>query len=223
MAAGTSERRLQRMAWPRPDVRLLLGIALVVVAIVGGLAFWSETRITTPVVVAARPLTPGDTIGPADLVLVEARLEGPLAGLALGPEQRAGLAGQSVTAPIPAGGLVMPTAIGSGPRIGPDEVGVTIPVPTDTVFPGLRRGNHVTLLGTSDPGRPSSLTSVLLEQATVFDVATEQRVSLGAGEAAGGRITNVTVVVPRDVAMDVAHALTNGTVTLVLAGAEVSP
>lgn len=223
MATQASDRWTQRLAWPRPDVRLLLGAALVVVAIVGGLAFWSEARVTVPVVVAARPLTPGDTIGADDLALAEARLEEPLAALALGPEQRAGLIGATVMAPIPAGGLVMPTAVGGGPLIGPDEVGVTVPIPTDTVFPQLRRGDRVAVLGTSEPGRPTSLTAVLLDRATVFDVATEPRLSLGGGDASGGAITSVTLVVPRSAAADLAHAIANGSVTLVLAGAERTP
>lgn len=222
MMAGTAGRRLRAAAWPHADIRLLLGVVLVIVALVGGLSFWRAVRTTEPVVVAARQIAAGHILTAEDLTLVEARLEGPLAGLALRNGDRPALIGQTAAVPIPAGAMVVRPDMGSGPLVGTDQVAITVPVPADSVFPGLHRGDQVTVLGTSEPGRPSSLTSVLLDRASVYAVSSDSsRVSLGGGNnAAAGRITNVTILVPRDRAEQLTHALVNGTLTLALVGAE---
>jgi len=222
MMAGTTGRRFRAAAWPHADIRLLLGVVLVIVALVGGLSFWRAARTTEPVVIAARPIAAGHIVTAEDLTLTEARLEGPLAGLALRDGDRAALMGQTVAVPIPAGAMVVRPDVGSGPVVGAEQVAITVPVPADSVFPGLHRGDRVTVLGTSEPGRPSSLTAVLLDGASVYAVSSDSsRVSLGGGNnAAAGRITNVTILVPRDRAEQLTHVLVNGTLTLVIAGGE---
>ncbi|MGE3857701.1 MAG: hypothetical protein AB7G21_12165, partial [Dehalococcoidia bacterium] len=83
-----------------------------------------------------------------------------------------------------------------------------------------RRGDQVAVLETSDPARPGSATKLLLDRATVYHVALDAtRVGLGGGSGnsdGGGRITNVTLVVPRTEAERVTHGLVTGRLTLVL-------
>ncbi|MGE3856846.1 MAG: SAF domain-containing protein, partial [Dehalococcoidia bacterium] len=81
MALGSS--RIRTRAWPVPriDLRLLVGLLLVAIALAGGVALVAQLRETAPVVVAARTLPQGHVITRDDLTLSEARLEGPLAGL----------------------------------------------------------------------------------------------------------------------------------------------
>lgn len=221
MALGTSGRRLHTVALPHADVRLLLGVVLVVVALVGGLSLWSQMRVTEPVVIAARAIPSGHVITAEDLALADARLEGPLAGLAIGEGARASLIGQTATAPIPAGAMVVRPALGTGPTIAPSETAITVPVEANAVFPGLRRGDRVGVFATSEQGRPQSLTTPLLDRAIVYDVSLEaSRVSLGGSGANEGRITNVTILVPRDQAERVTHSLVNGRLTLVLVATE---
>ena len=103
--------------------------------------------------------------------------------------------------------------------IGPGELAVTIPVEDDAVFGRLRRGAVVTVMATSDAGQPESRTVALLERAVVYAVALEStRVSLGgSGDASeDGRPANVTLVIPRERAEAVAHALVNAELTLLL-------
>ncbi len=207
------------MALPRLDVRLLAGAALVAVSVVGSLTLWGQAQITRPVVVAARTIEPGDVIERSDLAVAEARLPGDLERLALPEAELSGAVGRTATGPIHAGELLVRPDLGSGPRIGPDDLAVTIPVPDDAVYARLRRGDAVAVLATTDAGQPESRTSWLLPRATVYAVALEAaRVSLGGGggDSEEGRPTNVTLVVPRSRAAQVAHALVNAELTLLL-------
>ena len=219
MAAESAEQRGRAVALPRVDMRLLAGLALVAVSVVGGLSLWSAARTTTAVVVATRDIGSGAVIEPDDLALAQARLEGPLAALAL-PEAELGSAvGRTATGAIHAGELVVRPDLGSGPVIGPGELAATIPVEDDGVYGRLRRGAVVTVMATSEPGRPGSRTVALLERAVVYAVALEStRVSLGgSGDASeDGRPANVTLVIPRERAEAVAHALVNAELTLLL-------
>lgn len=223
MAAGTSRGRLRPVALPRLDVRLLAGLALVAVAVLGGLSLWRQAQITTPVMVAAREIAPGHVIEPSDLEVTQARLEEPLAALALSEAEISAVVGRTASGAIHAGELVMRPDLGTGPVIGPDQLAVTVPVQADAVYARLRRGDEVAVMATSDKGKPQSLTVALLERATVFDVALESsRVSLGGGgnSQEDGRLTNVTLLIPHADAERVAHAVVNAELTLLLLAPE---
>ncbi len=219
MAAESPERRPGRVALPRVDVRLLAGLALVLVSVVGGLTLWRQAQITTPVVVAARAIDPGDVIQPDDLAVSPARLTGSLASLSVPGTELPAVAGRTATGPIHAGELVVRPDLGDGPAIGPGELAVTIPVDDDSVYGRLRRGDAVAVMATTDAGQPESRTVPLLERATVYSVALEaSHVSLGAGagDEERGLHTSVTLVIPRERAARVAHALVNAELTLLL-------
>lgn len=222
MALRTSRLRSRAWSAPRVDLRLLVGLLLVAVALAGGVTYTNQLRITEPVVVSARTLPPGHVITAGDLVLSEARLEGALGALALGEADLTALMGRTTAQTIHEGALVLRSDLGSGPALGSDDVAVTVAVDADSVFAQLRRGDIVTVLETTAPGQAQSQTDMLLERATVYHVAAEaSRVSLGGGAAeAEGRITNVTLVVPRSEVERVTHALVNGRLTLALAPAE---
>ena len=71
--------------------------------------------------------------------------------------------------------------------------------------------------------RRASVTRLLADAATVFDVDTA-RTGIGLGDAAvAGPISSVTLLVPRTLAADIAHAQVNGTLTLALAPGEGPP
>lgn len=224
MAFGTS--RLTTRSWspPRVDLRLLVGLLLVAVALAGGVMLANKLRITEPVVVAARTIPAGHVITAGDLRVSEARLEGDLGALAIGEAELPGIVGRTAGQTIHAGGLVLRPDLGAGPVLGTGEVAVTVAVSADSIFSQLRRGDAVAVLETTDPGREQSQTSVLLERATVYHVAADaSRISLGGGGGADldGRISNVTLVVPRAEIERITHALVNGRLTLALVPAVV--
>ncbi|TAJ19086.1 MAG: hypothetical protein EPO65_07595, partial [Dehalococcoidia bacterium] len=193
-------------------------LLLVAVALAGGVVLATQLRETAPVVVAARELPPGHVITRDDLALSEARLEGPLAGLAVGAAEITTIVGQTAAQTIHAGALVVRPDLGSGPVLAPGEMAITVAVGADAVFADLRRGDQVAVLETSEPGRPGSATRLLLDRATVYHVALDAtRVGLGGGSTeSGGRITNVTLVVPRADAERLTHGLVTGRLTLAL-------
>lgn len=219
MDTRTSRGRLRSVTLPRVNLRLLAGLLLVAIAVAGGLALWRQAQVTVPVVVALRDIPAGHVLEAADLGLTQARLEGPLAVLSLGETELPALVGRTATTTIPAGAMIVRPNLGSGPVIGPNDVAVTMPVEADSVFARLRRGDEVAVMATSDKGKPQSLTVPLLERATVYDVATEStRVSLGTAstDEDDGRLTNVTLLIPRAEAERVAHAVVNADLTLLL-------
>ena len=218
MAAGSTRLPVRSWGLPRIDPRLWLGALVVVVALIGGVTVINGFRITEPVVVAARTLPPGHVVTRADLTTSEARLEGTLGALAVGEAEIATLVGRTTTQAIHAGTLVVGPDLGSGPALGPGEVAVTVAVGADTVFGQLRRGDEVAVVETTEPGRPGSATALLLERATVYHVAFDAgRLGIGgATSEEGGRIANVTLIVPKADAERVVHALVNGRLTLVL-------
>ncbi len=219
MAAGSTRMRARSWALPHLDPRLLIGMLVVVVALIGGVTLINGFRVTEPVVVAARTLPPGHVIVRGDLTTSEARLEGALGALAVGEAEIATLVGRTTNQTIHAGALVVAPDLGSGPALGPGEVAVTVAVGADTVFAQLRRGDEVAVVETTEPGRPGSATALLLERATVYHVAADAgRLGIGGGAASeeDGRIANVTLIVPQGDAERVVHALVNGRLTLVL-------
>jgi Flp pilus assembly protein CpaB len=221
MATTTARRRWMGLAAPaRVDGRMLLGVALVAASVVGGLLFWQSASETVPVVVAARDVPAGHVIQADDLSVSQVRLEGSLSSLAVPEAELDDVAGRTAGTTIHAGEMVVWPDLASGPVIGPDDVAVTVPVEADAVYPGLRPGDAVAVLATSDKGKPDSRTVTLLDSAVVYDVSLEPgRIAIGSQSDSGEEnrgLTNVTLVVPRSEAERVAHAVVNSDLTLAL-------
>lgn len=199
---------------------MVLGLALVAASVVGGLLFWGSTSETVPVLVAARDVPAGHVIQADDLSVARVRLEGSLASLAVRDGEGEQVAGRTAGTAIHAGEMVVWPDLASGPVIGANDVAVTVPVEADAVYPGLRPGDVVAVLATSDTGKPESRTVTLLEQAVVYDVSLEPgRIAIGRGSDSGEEdrgLTNVTLVVPKSEAERVAHAVVNSDLTLAL-------
>lgn len=220
MAATSRHIRARSWGLPRVDLRLLIGLLIVAVALAGSVIVINGFRITEPVIVAARTLPPGHMIARSDLTTTEARLDGSLGALALGEAEIDAIVGRTTGQTIHEGALVVRPDLGSGPVLGPDDVAVTVPVAADTVFAQLRRGDEVAVVETTEPGHAGSQTALLLDRAMVYHVVADSgRLALGgtASPEQGGRIANVTLIVPGADAERVVHALVNGRLTLVLA------
>ncbi len=220
MAAVPGARRRTVAALPfRVERRMLAGILLVGLSVAGGLSLWRGATGTTTVLVAAADIQPGQVIQRDDLRLAEARLDGSLASLALTDGDLAAAIGRTAGNTVHAGEMLVRPDLATGPVLGPDQVAVTIPVKPDTVYPGLRPGDEVAVLATSNAGKTDSKTVTLLDRATVFDVGLERRIirSVPAGNPDdGGELKHITVAIPRSQAETVANAIANAQLTIVL-------
>lgn len=225
MATTTARRRWAGLvALPWLDGRMLLGVALVAVSVAGGLVFWSSTTDSVPVLIASRDIPAGHVVRAEDLAVARVRLEGRLSSLAVREAERDRITGRAAGTAIHAGEMVVWPDLASGPVIGPSEAAVTVPVEADAVYPGLRPGDAVAVLATSDKGKPESRTVTLLERAVVYDVSLEPgRIAIGRGGDDGEEdrgLTNVTLLVPRSEAERLAHAVVNWDLTLALLAPE---
>ncbi len=220
MAALPGVRSRANVALPfRVDRRMLAGVLLVAVSLAGGLLLWRSATDTTPILIAARDIPPGHVLQRDDLTIGEARLDGSLALLALTQTDLEAAVGRTTSTTIHAGEMVVRPDLASGPVLGADEVAVTIPVAADSIYPGLRPTDEVSLLATSNAGKPDSRTVTLLDRSTVFAIGLERRVirsSTSNDPNDGATVANITLAVPRSEAEAIAHAVASATITVVV-------
>lgn len=223
MTAISARRRGTRsLLLGRVDARMLVGLLLVAVSVAASLTLWGATRQTVPVVVVAHDLPAGHVLQHDDLVVAQAKLESGQAALVVAAADIDRMVGRVLGAPVYAGELLVTPRLATGPVLGSDDAALTLGVRADSVYPRLRPGDAVTVLVTRDKGKPSSETTMLLERATVYAVAAETNSttfassSAGDGDDAPRRVSNVTLLVPKAQAEQLAHAAVNWDLTLAL-------
>jgi Flp pilus assembly protein CpaB len=179
---------------------LLVGFTFVVVTSFVGRASAAAARWGTlrPVAVAARPVTAGAVIGPADVVVRDLPASVvPASALRRAPVGRAALAPLARDEVVTAGRLAPEGVSGVAALLPAGARALAVPVGPGT--PPLRRGDRVDVLVTLD-GEP---TFAVAAAAEVLALATDKA---------------VTLAVTPDEAPRVAFALAQGTVTLALVG-----
>jgi hypothetical protein len=131
--AVPTARRLRQPSWR--DVRLLVGLALVLLSVVAGALVVSAADRTSPTYVASRALTPGESLDASDLAVVGARVTGgPSPYLSARGQLRPGLV---VLRPVLPGELVPLSAVGDRAQVTLRPV--TVPVEPE-IADGLATG-----------------------------------------------------------------------------------
>jgi hypothetical protein len=184
--------RPRRIATPRwLDVRLLLGVGLVLASVLIGAKTIASARHSAPVVAARRDLAAGTVLSADDLSVVSARLPHSGSGIyASGPAE---LVGRRLAHDVSAGELVPLAAVDT------TSTRTTVSVPLEAAAaPDLRKGQRVELWVTV--GDCPAL--VLLPDVTVQAVHTD---SAGFGSGSGGQ--DVTISVAPELADRVVEAL----------------
>lgn len=189
-AGARTARRLRRPGWR--DLRLVVGVLLVLVSVAGGVRLVASLDDTAPVYAAARDLLPGQEVGAGDVVAVQARLGDRAssyvdASVPLEP-------GTHLVRQVGQGELVPLSALGTARQALDRSVGV----PVDVVAARSLVSGTVVDVWVShrdDEGVGESyLDPELLLAGAVVDSVPAQTTGLGAGL---GR-TAVQVVVPAD-------------------------
>lgn len=175
--------RLRRPGWRDP--RLLIGLLLIAVAIVGVSGVVRAADHTTPHYVARGTLTPGTVIEPDDLAVAHVRVS---AGNYLATDADPEPWGHVVTRTVEAGELLPSSALASPEAFDGRPVAV---VSTSPVAADVRAGSQVDVWVTAAVGEGEPQSTLVAEGLVVADVERDD----GAFSARGAE--TVYVVVPR--------------------------
>lgn len=202
-------RGVGRLSLPKVDGRLVTGLLLVVVSVLGGLRLFAAADDRVAVLAAARDLPPNHVIGARDLHVTRVQVGGELLdGLFEADEQRS-LVGRVLLYPVAEGGLVPTVSVGRSPRAGRE---ITVPVAAEHALGGsVRVGDRVDVLASFDRGQPAARTVTVVEGAEVVAVHT----SKGLFGQSAGSVGSLTVSVAPDAAVYLAFAMRNGELDIV--------
>ncbi len=207
LAASPSRRLTQRL--PKLDTRLVVGILLVALSVIGGLRLAAGADHTVVVYTAARDL-------PADHVLVggdigTARIQASDAVLdrLVRVTASTSLTDRVLRFPLAEGDLVPGATLGRVARAGRE---ITVPIAPEHALGGaLQLGDRVDVLGSFDKGTESAKTLTVAAGAQVVDVVHTDGLF---GQREGALAALTISVAPRDVVF-VAFAIRNGELDVV--------
>lgn len=183
----------------KADLRFVLGIALVVVSILGVWLIVSGADRTVPILRAARTISAGESVHAEDFQVVEVTL-GPLEGDYLGPGRLA--PGQVAARTLPKGELVPASAVTEEERTHT----TTVVVESTTAIPeDVRAGAEVEIWQAPllEDGRSHDAPRILVGDAIVRSVIQPDGMLADTG-------TQVEIVVDRGTVADVLAAVTGG-------------
>ena len=208
MPPGPAPRRLPPPRWL--DLRLVLGVLLVLGSVLLGARVVSAADATVPVWAASADLAPGTEIGPDDLVAVDVRLDD-AAQAYLSTSRRPD--GWLLARAVREGELLPVSALEETS----DSVQLALPVQAGYVPPALGRGQLIDVYAVADP--PAGATVVADGSvALVVEKATVQDISDRAAGVLSTPTTTVQVVVsvPADEAADVLAVIAGRPLVVVL-------
>lgn len=163
----------------RLDLRVVVGLLLMLVAVFGGASLIRSAQARTPVLVAARAVQPGATITAADIRVVELSIAG---GLAYMPAtMRDQIVGRVAAEPLSEGKLLAPSSVSQSTPLPAGTVAMSLLLKPDRAAGGaLRPGDHVAVIASTAPGRGDPRTTILFPNVTVLAVSRSD-VSDGSG------------------------------------------
>jgi len=197
------------------DLRAVLGLLLLLVAIAGSVAFWSASSATQAVVVATRELPAGATVSQGDLAVARVRVDGAIYQQTVPATDLGNLVGKQLTEPIHLDQILVWPQLSSHLPLAGDQMAFTIPVTADTAAGGrIRPRDIVEVLVTTGKGTSSPRSAVVLARATVYDVGYGGTVTtintsgsaLTGGPSDPGAISWVTLIVTQQQALQLAQA-----------------
>ncbi|HTW20329.1 MAG TPA: hypothetical protein VME70_08975 [Mycobacteriales bacterium] len=202
-------RRANRLASPRwLDLRFVLGVLLVLVAVVAGAHVFAAAGHYAEVYRARQPLVPGERLAAGDLETGRVRFAGRGAGYvsAAGPAPT----GDVVTRYVGAGELVPVAALASAAAVQPARREVTVPVTPGHLPDGLAHGDLVDVYVTAtvpSGARVPAPSEVLAAVPVDSDD--------GGSQSSAGTTVSVVLDAPVDAVSALIHAVEAGTIDLV--------
>jgi Flp pilus assembly protein CpaB len=197
---------------PKVDTRLVIGLLLVALSVLGGLRLASTADDTVAVYAATRDL-PADHVLARDDVRVtrigasDTVLDGLL------PVRHAPPIGRVLRFPVSEGGLLADANVGTTRSVA-DGREITVPIGADHALGGaLAPGDRVDVLGSFDKGTELAKTLTVAKSAQVVEVVSSDGL-FGQRE---GELSAITLSVKPDDVVLVAFAVRNGEVDVVRA------
>ncbi len=201
---------VRRLRLPTIDVRVVTGVVLVAVSVLGGLRLAGSPPPTTPVWTTTVSLDEGHVIAAGDLAPADLQGSRRIVG-GLMPAQGAPPIGRTLRVPVGAGAAIPRDALGAPPPPGRE---ITIPVTAEHALGGaVRAGDRVDLLASLDKGTDSARTVTVTRGAAVQGVVRSDGLF---GQHEGG-LTALTLRVDPDDALAVAFATRNAEIDVVRA------
>lgn len=208
MAGLTATLRRPGVHLPRVDARLVVGIALVGVSILGGLRLSSREDHSVGVYRAVADLPSGHVLTRADLEPTRLTADGVVLDRLLRADAGPPV-GRVLREPLAAGALLTGDALGAS---APEGRAVTVPVSADHALGGaIRPGDRVDVLATFDKGTEAARTITVAQRARVVEVVRADGL-FGQGE---GDLGAITLVVAPDEVVVVVFAARNGELDVV--------
>ncbi|MGH2659135.1 MAG: Flp pilus assembly protein CpaB [Actinomycetota bacterium] len=206
-AIPRAHARLRRL-----DLRVAVGLLLMLVAVLGGASLIRSAQARTPVLAAARTVQPGEVIEASDLRVVEVSVP---AGIAYLPTSMEGeVVGRVAAEPLSEGKILAPGSVSDAPPLAPGMVAMTLLLPQESAVGGaIRAGDRVAVLSSPGPNeagvdRKRSATTILFTEVPVLSV---RQVSTAEGQG-----LLVTLTLRLEEARALAQARVTGRVDLVL-------
>lgn len=215
LPSGPVPRRVRAPGWL--DLRLVLGVLLVLGSVLLGARVVSAADATVPVWSAASDLAAGTELTPEDLVVVDVRLD-EAASLYLSGNTRP--AGSVLSRGVRAGEL-LPFAALEEPA---DLVQVAVPVQAGYLPPGVQRGRVIDVYAVADPAAGATGPAIGSVTLVVGGVPVQAVSGSSEGVLATPTTTvQVVVSVPADEAADVLAAIAGRPLVVVAHESVVDP
>jgi Flp pilus assembly protein CpaB len=133
----------------RIDLRVVVGLVLMVVAVAGGMSLIRTAQERTPVLLVADPVQPGEVITDAHLRVAEVSL--PVGVDYLPASARDEVVGRVATEPLWEGKLVSSASVSDAPPLPVGTVAFTMLLPAESALGGnVRAGDRVAVISSPD-------------------------------------------------------------------------
>src|SRR6266540_6073172 len=155
----------------RIDLRVLLGLALLLAGVLGTLAIVQQAGQRTPVLVMAHSVQAGQVIGADDVRVAELGTAPGVATLWAG--ERARVVGRRAAVPLEPGQVLGPAVVADGPALAAGLVAMSLALAPEHAAAGqLRAGDRVAVVASGKPEETSGDvgSGVLLSPVQVLSV-----------------------------------------------------
>lgn len=215
----TPERALRQPR--RLDLRAMVGLLLMLAAVGGAIVAWTAAENTRPIVVAVRDLPSGTIVSADDIAVRRVRVDDSIYTAAIPGANLGTLVGRQLAEPVHADQVLVQAQLSGRPTVPAGQIVLTIPLKPDNAVGGrLHSGDIVQVLATSDTGKDTSRTSVILPNATVYDVGREDQAAVvGSADnsaSASAGATWAALIVTQDQAVQLANARWNSDLDIAL-------